>query len=723
MHLRAPRSARAAHAARTARPGRLLALTTAAALAAAGLTAVASTPADAAGSTSTASGSGTQSVTVFLTSPDAEGLADLAATPLTGTHLARQRAARLAELAALVPSDADRAAVVSELEDRGYTVESETTWSVTATAPQTQVSDDFGDLDDSTGTGTGSAGGTSAGAAVAEQRAATTALPDVPHALDDLVSAAFLTTDTDQAVAPSTTTTLDGDDVRNADTPANVAAATGEEGAGLTVATLQFSDWDSSDLTAYAAEHDLEDPVAAGRYTEVDVDGGPSATDTTDDGSVEVALDQESILSTAPGASQQAYFAPNTDAGFGDAFAAVYDDVTGASTATSPDAGIAALSLSWGACESAWGTSSIDALEPVMESVVAAGVTIFAASGDNGIYDCGTYYGRTSSTADVEFPASSPAVVAVGGTNLSSDDATANDGTNWTETAWSCTSTYTCATTTGGSGGGASGSGYGASWTAGDFVGFAAPLWQTATLTGDYADADTRLVPDIAADADPNTGFVLYTSASTYTTAYGSNDLQVGGTSLASPLSAAQLVTTLGAAGFTAGVGDLHPALYSAYAKTRRKATTSSAKAFRDVTSGSNGAAADAGDDPSVTAASGYDTVTGLGGVLWSALVPYLDADAPTVTTALAAKKKTGARTRRLAVTWTATSTLTLASTTARLVRVTSSGTTPVRHWSTAAGAHTIALRTGRTYRLVVTSTDLGGATTTQRRVLRLTRG
>src|SRR4029077_1909512 len=146
-------------------------------------------------------------------------------------------------------------------------------------------------------------------------------------------------------------------------------------------------------------------------YKAVFVDGG--APDDPGGGDIEANLDQQSILSTAPSANQHAYFAPNSDAGFNDVFSAVLDDVLGTSHATAPDPHIVALSASWGLCENQNSPSAITALEPILKSLLAAGVTVFASSGDSGIYDCG------GTPADVDYPASSPSVVGVGGTNLS----------------------------------------------------------------------------------------------------------------------------------------------------------------------------------------------------------------------------------------------------------------------------------------------------------------
>ena len=117
---------------------------------------------------------------------------------------------------------------------------------------------------------------------------------------------------------------------------------------------------------------------------------------------------------------------------------------------------------------------------------------ITASSGDGG-------YG-------VEYPAASPNVVAVGGTTLTVNGGSGNY--SWGgETAWA----------DGGSG--CSGS-------------EPKPAWQTDR---DAADCPNRTVVDVSADADPNTGAAVYAT-------YGSSGwVQVGGTSLASPLIAGRL--------------------------------------------------------------------------------------------------------------------------------------------------------------------------------------
>lgn len=187
------------------------------------------------------------------------------------------------------------------------------------------------------------------------------------------------------------------------------------------------------------------------------------------------------------------------------------------------------VSNSWGGSESSGETTAYD---PYFNH---PGVVITASTGDSG-------YG-------VEYPAASPYVVGVGGTTLNLKA----DGSWLSESAWS--------------GGGSGCSAYEPK-----------PSWQTDT------GCAHRTVADVSADADPNTGAAVY---DTY--GYG-GWLQVGGTSLASPLIASVFAlsgnTTNPSAPY-ADPGQLH-----------------------DVTQGSNG---NCGGSYLCTAGNGYDGPTGLG--------------------------------------------------------------------------------------------------------------
>jgi subtilase family serine protease len=167
------------------------------------------------------------------------------------------------------------------------------------------------------------------------------------------------------------------------------------------------------------------------------------------------------------------------------------------------------------------------------------GVAVTASTGDSG-------YG-------VEFPASSPHVIAVGGTTLKK----AGTSRGWSETAWS-------------------GAGSGCSKV------YAKPSWQRD------AGCSKRTVADVSAVANPNTPVAVYGPASATTSGW----LLFGGTSAAAPL----------IAGIYAASGDINiNAASNLYAHSN---------ALFGVTKGSNGVCSPA---YLCTAEPGYDGPTGLG--------------------------------------------------------------------------------------------------------------
>ena len=171
----------------------------------------------------------------------------------------------------------------------------------------------------------------------------------------------------------------------------------------------------------------------------------------------------------------------------------------------------------------------------------------FASSGDDG--------------AGASWPASSPNVIGVGGTSL----ALASSGALIAESAWS------------GSGGGVS-------------AYEKEPVWQTAYKISKAGGM--RAIPDVSYDADPASGYSIYITTGTGAKAKGAWDT-VGGTSAGAPQWAA--IQAIGGSAVLAR-------FYS------DKASTSTLKYFRDITSGSNGACAYYCD-----ARKRYDYVTGLG--------------------------------------------------------------------------------------------------------------
>lgn len=141
-------------------------------------------------------------------------------------------------------------------------------------------------------------------------------------------------------------------------------------------------------------------------------------------------------------------------------------------------AGVSVVSMSWGGSEYS-GQSSYDSYFTTPAG--HGGVTFIAASGDSGAYD----YTRVSTKA-VEYPASSPNVLGVGGTYLSADSV----GNYLSESGWgngSSSGTY------GGSGGGIS-------------TVVRQPSWQKGVVT---QSTTYRTVPDVAFDADPSSGVAV----------------------------------------------------------------------------------------------------------------------------------------------------------------------------------------------------------------------
>jgi kumamolisin len=542
---------------------------------------------------------GTARVTLLLRAPHRAALGRLARA-----H-GLSHAQRVRRLAGLVPAAAAIDSVVAVVTASGLRVVNQTAWSITVAGSASAVN-------------------------AAKLPTAASALTAVPDGLARYVSLALPTTTAEPAFRAAAAEPVDGAGFRAAYTSRGKRLPAGHRAGKSTIATLQLAGFARSDLATFAHKTHLPNIVGTPRYRPVQVDGGSGTPASSNGGDIEGALDQESILSTAPFARQRPYFAPNSGAGYVDVFAHVFDDVVQNKHATrGGDRHIVALSTSWGNCEAKDGSGQIRATQTVIKAVVAAGVTVFAASGDDGIYDCrdSTGTGLGNSKAGVDYPASSPQVVGVGGTNLQHKGTRvrANNGHNWRETAWSCHSPSTCEgngllpilpSGTGGTGGGESG--VNGSLLSGGFGGFKAPRYQRRYLTGAlFGHEKNRLVPDIAADGDPQTGFRLFCSDSQLDGAQDSKGLvQVGGTSLSAPISAAMLTGVLASAGRTTGIGDIHAALYRAYRKGHR--------VFRDITAGMNGAPVNRGHDPAVKAQRGYDTVSGLGAVLWPKLLPYL---------------------------------------------------------------------------------------------------
>lgn len=353
-------------------------------------------------------------------------------------------------------------------------------------------------------------------------------------------------------------------------TPPQVAALydfpAGTTGAGECIGIVEFGGgYQQSDLQAYFSQLGIAEPSV----TAISVDGVPNQPAPGGNSpDAEVDLDIELAGAVAPGASIAVYFSDFTEQGWVDVITtAVHDSVHKPSV----------ISISWGYPEgqSTWTSQAMQAVNQAFQAAAAMGVTICVASGDDGSRD-----GVDDGLAHVDFPASSPYVLACGGTTLISANGAITSETVWND----------------GSNGGASGGGVS------DV--FALPSWQAGAGVPPSINPGHntgRGVPDVAGDADPNTGFQVLSD--------GQQDI-VGGTSAVSPLWAGLIARLNQKLGKPAGF--LNPLIYPP--------SVSASGAFRDITSGNNDVSGLGG----YSAGKGWDACTGWGSPVGSALLKAL---------------------------------------------------------------------------------------------------
>lgn len=273
----------------------------------------------------------------------------------------------------------------------------------------------------------------------------------------------------------------------------------------------------------------------------------------------EVLLDLEIAGAVAPGARLVAYFAPRDDRGFIDGVKAAVHDRRHA---------LSVLSMSWGHPETEWSASARSAMTEVFHEAAALGIAVCASAGDEG-----ASAGLPAGLA-VEFPASSPYVLACGGTRLLAARGRITGEVVWNDLAGGF----------GATGGGVS-------------VAFARPGYQRhAAVPAGSARRRGRGVPDVAGNADPETGYRVRVDG---------RWLRLGGTSAVAPLWAG-LIARLNQ-GLGRRLGFLVPQLYK----------HQGSDAFRPVLRGGNGG---------YGAGRGWNACTGLGTPRGRALLARLRA-------------------------------------------------------------------------------------------------
>jgi subtilase family serine protease len=323
------------------------------------------------------------------------------------------------------------------------------------------------------------------------------------------------------------------------------------DGRGQTIAIVDAYDDPNiaNDLKVFDAQFHLPDPV----FTKATPQGLPAANASW---ASEIALDVEWAHAIAPGANILLVEAASTN----------WSDLLGAVDYARQQPGVVAVSMSWGAIDFP-GETQFDShfLTPGGHlggssglpgaQKLPGGITFIAATGDYG-----AWYGP-------EWPAVSPNVLSVGGTSLS----LTSTGVYSSETGWNSFNKRQ----------------YGSTGGISSYE--TEPYYQTGVQGTGF-----RTTPDVAYDANPNTGVYMYDS-------YNGGWFSGGGTSAGSPQWAA-LVAIADEGRALAGLGSLDGPTQTLGA-IYKMAQTAYATYFHDVTSGYNG----------YSAGKGYDLVTGLG--------------------------------------------------------------------------------------------------------------
>jgi subtilase family serine protease len=380
-------------------------------------------------------------------------------------------------------------------------------------------------------------------------------------------------------------------------------------GAGRTLGIMTFAGFSQSD--AYLYWNYVGVNVLPNRITEIGVDGYVGSI--SDNGADETTLDVEQSGGLAPQAAIRVYEAPNTDQGAID----LYATAIGENMCDS-------LSVSWGLAEIAQDPSVFATYDQLFLEAAAYGVPIMAAAGDAGAYDINrsTYtYPSFTQILTVDFPASSPLVLAAGGTTLPqvqvhkygnivipSERPWGFDYLRDYIVAHYGQAFYFANYFPEGGGGGVSVqyplpsyqqglpgtkvSGIGQSMFGPGIYNpstntFSGPIIDFVDVPANYAG---RNVPDVALNADPYSGYALVFNNSLY--------IQGGGTSFVAP----QLNGIFTLIGQQAGsrLGQLQPQLYGAY----KNLGYGAGSPFRAITTGTN---------VFYSATNSYNPATGLG--------------------------------------------------------------------------------------------------------------
>ena len=239
-------------------------------------------------------------------------------------------------------------------------------------------------------------------------------------------------------------------------------------GNGATIGIIELGGgFNSTQVGLWFASNHLPMP----KLNSISVSGGKNKEDGPDGADGEVQLDIIVSLGVAYDAIANVYFAPNTNDGFLAAIKKAIDD------------GCTCITISWGQAESGWDSATMNEFSAVITNARKLGIPVFVAAGDSGSKD-------STTTNETDFPASAPDAIGCGGTRLEVTSA----GTRSTETVWDDSDT------------------------------------SSATGGGVSKQFPGRQVPDIAGNADPDSGYIIDID--------GQTDVIIGGTSAVAPLMA-----------------------------------------------------------------------------------------------------------------------------------------------------------------------------------------
>jgi subtilase family serine protease len=348
----------------------------------------------------------------------------------------------------------------------------------------------------------------------------------------------------------------------------------GDLAAGQTIAVYELEPYDPNDIASYQSCYGT-----SASLSNVAVDGGAGSGS----GQGEAALDVEQVIGLAPRANVLVYEGPNSNSG--SPGAGPYD--TWNAIISQDRARV--VTASWGQCEALEGPTDASDENTLFQEAAAQGQTIVSASGDEGSEDCNNPPLQLNGSLAVDDPSSQRFVTGVGGTTL------AAIGPRPTEQVWNNGGDLLGLGQPGAGGGGVS-----SLW--------GMPSYQlNAASSLQVRQSTFRESPDVSADADPNTGYLVYWQGSW---------VGIGGTSGAAPLWAALVALANGSRTCSGSiVGFANPALYNA-------AGSAYAQDFNDIRSGSNDFTGTNGGR--YGAGAGYDLASGLGTPNASSLVSGL---------------------------------------------------------------------------------------------------